>query len=45
MQGRPRPPLGGLTRTLTDRAVIPWTRRPPRGQPVEAPTSTDIVTL
>ena len=31
MQGRPRPPLGGLTRTPTDRDVIPWTRRPRRG--------------
>ena len=44
MQGRPRPPLGGLTRILTDRAVMPRTRRPPRGNRFEAPTSTDIVT-
>ena len=36
--------LDGLTRTLTDRDVIPLTRRPSQGRPVEAPASTDIVT-
>ena len=44
MQGRPRPPLGGLTRILTDRECHALDSSATQGQPVEAPTSTDIVT-
>ncbi len=42
MQGRPQPPLGGLTRTPSCHSLDSSATQ---GQPVEALTSTDIVTL